>query len=64
MACLREEEDEFEEQRAERLGNEEKEERKREGRIGWRHFEAALRGRRKEEEEEEEEDDSDGSEEG
>jgi len=49
LACLREEEDEYEKESAAGRGKEEPE-KERTGRIGLRHFEAAMRGRREEEE--------------
>ena len=59
LACLREEEDEYEKESAAGRGREEPE-KERTGRIGLRHFQAAMRGRRDEEEGSE---DSDGMEE-
>jgi hypothetical protein len=63
LACLREEEDEYEKKSAAGQSREAGE-KERNGRIGLRHFEVAMRGRREEEEEEEDsEDDSEGMEE-
>lgn len=45
LACLREEEDECYQKNTDGQGQEEAE-KERTGRIGWRHFEAAMRRRR------------------